>query len=267
MTKQHYYKLMIKNEVDALTIGPVEKINQSDKSYTFLDERGDIIAMLREELIDGIIRMPNNSPTLPQESASNVVDQRHFLHLNAGDKNGYLSQHPAKKELKTPVVDDPSDIIREPKIDGYTIKQNKDTSGYEVHIETAKQEITNGLAQASANVVKMPEQTPVRKKMVLRYRDITVRCEYDPITKETVVKKGSLMYKEPTSSLMKDPSKEGIRQKRKQVVRKSVEEYNHEYYRLSEDVVFTSLTQAGSVMTGSLVIASKQWHEEQLRRV
>lgn len=253
---------MIKNEVDTLTIGPVEKINQNNKAYTFLDERGDIIAMLREELVDGIIRVTNTSPALPpQKSKTNVVD------LNISGKNGYLSQHPAEKELKEPIVSDPSEILKESKIDGYMIKQNKDTSGYEVHVETAKEEVTNGLEQASASVISISKQTPIKKNMVLRYRDITVRCEYDPATKETIVRKGSLMYKEPTSSLMNDRTKAGIRQKRKQVVRQSVEEYNHEYYRLSEDVTFTSLTQAGSVMTGSLVIASKQWHEEQLRRV
>ena len=93
----------------------------------------------------------------------------------------------------------------------------------------------------------------------LRYKDITTHGVYDPDSKKVVIEKGSLISRKETHTLQVAANRDGVKLKRREILRKWTEEYNREYDRLSRDIEFSSLTQAACVICGTVLNPKKYW--------
>ena len=187
----HDYKLIVNDE--EMTIGPVHKVERTDEDYTFLDEDGSIVAMLKKERLQGMLRLPAKKK------------ERETIKKDA--PRPPLSD-PTKKQLKEPVNDGVPPGVIMPDHDkwqgrSYQYKQNHETKGYEIH------SVPRG-AKESDNHCKTITDEQSEQLVELRYKGITTHGVYDPISKKVVIEKGSLISRKETHTLQVAVNRDGV---------------------------------------------------------
>lgn len=259
----HYYRLITNEE--ELTVGPIHTIERTDGAFTLLDQSGEIVVMLKKERVEGIIRVPEQTKEPPEPPKKH----QELLEPKISDPVITSLPHPAfnpeMKQLKEPINKDgtidglplfPKPMQPEP-ARTYQFKQNRETKAYEVHSrpnENMSEPIKTKTGSAS------PKQTePDRQRVTLRYKDIVIHAAYEPDSKKVIVPKGSLICRKETNSLRKAKNHAGARLKRRKILNNMVKGYNDKYSRTTKDIEFSSLSQAGCVISGT-VLNNKQWH-------
>lgn len=234
--------------------------------------------MFERPMVKAIIR--NILKELPERMAEPKTETQSSHMPEYGTCDVPPLNQPIPKQPVLSELEDIPDTLDHPPLHQMAMRKNPETKAFEVYsagvrdAERAVEQLNDAQQEAAATCslitdISTPDETfdeepEMNTKedvhiMEMTYKDVTNTILYEPRTKKVLMQKGELIAREETNSLRKSKSHGGVRSKRRTILRKQSKPFSKEYNILTEDVEFSSLSQACCAIAGTIMNPSQYW--------